>query len=185
KIAADISSAGGGVLVKLGAEAIKAGVGVTLPSRSGAGKGKGSQGEAAGPDVPQGAKATTSWQGSGPAPGVLGLEPGSVSSKAIQNYFPSTKNGSVEFVFDPKTNTFAVGKPTNNLGGSPHQQLAETIKSDGSTLVGGMFRRGPNGEVITNEFSGHYWKNWTPEVRAKFEQTLKQYDLNVKHHPGM
>ncbi|WP_262381794.1 DUF637 domain-containing protein [Pseudomonas veronii] len=57
KIAADISSAGGGVLVKLGAEAIKAGVGVTLPSRSGAGKGKGSQGEAAGPDVPQGAKA--------------------------------------------------------------------------------------------------------------------------------
>ncbi len=56
KIAADISSAGGGVLVKLGAEAIKAGVGVTLPSRSGAGKGKGSQGEAAGPDVPQGAK---------------------------------------------------------------------------------------------------------------------------------
>jgi hypothetical protein len=113
------------------------------------------------------------------------LEPGSASSKAIQNYFPSTKNGSVEFVFDPKTNTFAVGKPTNNLGGSPHQQLAETIKSDGSTLVGGMFRRGPNGEVITNEFSGHYWKNWTPEVRAKFEQTLKQYDLNVKHHPGM
>ncbi|MFP7638054.1 DUF637 domain-containing protein [Pseudomonas veronii] len=57
KIAADISSAGGGVLVKLGAEAIKAGVGVTLPSRSGAGKGKGSQGEAAGPDVPQGPKA--------------------------------------------------------------------------------------------------------------------------------
>ncbi|NNA90114.1 polymorphic toxin type 43 domain-containing protein [Pseudomonas sp. ICMP 8385] len=103
-----------------------------------------------------GAKATTSWQGSGPAPGVLGLEPGSASSKAIQNYFPSTKNGSIEFVFDPKTNTFAVGKPISNLGGSPHQQLAETIKSDGSTLVGGMFRRGPNGEVITNEFSGHY-----------------------------
>lgn len=76
-----------------------------------------------------GAKATISWQGSGPAPGVLGLETGSVSSKAIQNYFPSTKNGSIEFVFDPKTNTFAVGKPTNNLGGSPHQQLAETIKS--------------------------------------------------------
>ena len=132
-----------------------------------------------------GVKTPTSWQGSGPAPGVLGLEPGSVSSKAIQNYFPSTKNGSIEFVFDPKTSTFAVGKPTTNLGGSPHQQLAETIKSDGSALVGGMFRRGPNGEVITNEFSGHYWKNWTPEVRAKFEQTLKQYDLNVKHHPGM
>ncbi|MCK3846049.1 DUF637 domain-containing protein [Pseudomonas sp. W15Feb34] len=50
KIAADISSAGGGALVKLGAEAIKAGVGVALPSRSG--KGKATQGETASPDVP-------------------------------------------------------------------------------------------------------------------------------------
>ena len=44
KIAADINSAGGGALAKLAAEAIKAGVGITLPSRSGAGKGKGGQG---------------------------------------------------------------------------------------------------------------------------------------------
>ncbi len=132
-----------------------------------------------------GAKGVVTWQGSGPTPGVLGLEPGSVSSKAIQNYFPSTKNGSIEFVFDPKTSTFVVGKPAENLGGSPHQQLAKTINSDASTLVGGMFRRGPNGEMITNEFSGHYWKNWSPEVRVKFEQVLKQYDLNVKHYPGM
>ena len=52
KIAADISSAGGGALVKLGAEAIKAGVGVALPSRSGGGKGKATQGETASPEVP-------------------------------------------------------------------------------------------------------------------------------------
>lgn len=43
QIAADISSAGGGPLVKLGAEAIKAGIGITLPSRSGVGKGKSGQ----------------------------------------------------------------------------------------------------------------------------------------------
>ncbi len=135
--------------------------------------------------VAEGTKGNKNWQGSGPAPGVLGLEPGSISSKAIQNYFPSTKNGSVEFIFDPKTSTFAVGKPTSNLGGSPHQQLAKTIKADGANLVGGMFRRGPNGEVITNEFSGHYWKNWTPEIREKFEKALKEHNLDVKHNSGM
>ena len=43
KIAADINAAGGGALAKLAAEAIKAGVGITLPSRSGVGKGKGGQ----------------------------------------------------------------------------------------------------------------------------------------------
>jgi len=59
RIAADLGSAGGGVLVKLSAEAIKAGVGVTLPSRAGAGKGKGGQGDAATPDLPLGAKDTT------------------------------------------------------------------------------------------------------------------------------
>lgn len=132
-----------------------------------------------------GAKGGATWHGSGPAPGVLGLEPGSVSVKAVQNYFPSTKNGSIEFVFDPKTSTFAVGKPTTNLGGSPHQQLAKTIDADSSTLVGGMFRRGTNGEVIANEYSGHYWKNWSPGGRHKFEQTMKQYGLEIKHHPGM
>nr|WP_235387835.1 hypothetical protein [Pseudomonas fluorescens] len=58
QIAADISSAGGGPLVKLGAEAIKAGVGITLPSRSSSGKGKGSQVGAGSLEEAAGPKAT-------------------------------------------------------------------------------------------------------------------------------
>ncbi|WP_237499214.1 hypothetical protein, partial [Pseudomonas edaphica] len=27
-----------------------------------------------------------------------------------------------------------------------------------------FFRRGPNGEVIANKFSGYYWKSWTPAL---------------------
>ena len=114
------------------------------------------------------------------------MEPGSLSSKAIQNYYPSTKTGSIEFVFDTKTQTFVVGKPTDFRPGlSPHQQLVDSIKASDSTVVGGMFRRGKNGEFITNEFSGHYWQNWTPEVRSLFEQTMGKYGIKVEHRPGM
>jgi hypothetical protein len=48
-----------------------------------------------------------------------------------------------------------------------------------------MFKRGPSEEILTNEHSGHYWKNWTPEVRFNFEESMKQYGINVKHNPGI
>jgi len=63
-----------------------------------------------------------SFTGSGPVPGVIAVHPNVSSTKALENFVP--KNGSVEFVFDPKTNTFAVGQPKNpsasGLAGSPH-----------------------------------------------------------------
>lgn len=83
------------------------------------------------------------------------------------------------------TNTFAVGKPTVSLGGSPRQQLAESIGAQPSSVVGGMFRRGSDGEIITNEFSGHYWQNWTPEIRVDFVEAMKNYNVSVKHLLGM
>ncbi|WP_446001324.1 hemagglutinin repeat-containing protein [Stenotrophomonas maltophilia] len=130
-------------------------------------------------------KSSPSWKGSGPVDGVLALEPGSVSSTAIQNYFPGTRSKAIEFVFDPKTNKFAVGKPKANLGGSPHEQLGASIGGNPQELVGGMFSRGKNGEIITNEHSGHYWMNWSPEVRAQFEQAMKNYGIEIKHGAGM
>ena len=122
------------------------------------------------------------WSGSGPIPGVLGVNENSISSKAIQNYYPKT--GSVEFVFDAKTNTFVVGKPQNNVGGgSPHQNLANTINADqgAKTTLGGTFSRGQYGEIYTTENSGHFGKNWTEELRAQFVETMKGYGLNIKH----
>ena len=102
--------------------------------------------------------------GSGPAAGVLEVSPLVKSTKAFQNYNPSS---SVEFVFDAGSNRFVVGRAAG--AGSPHQNLAGTISGEGSSVVGGMFQRGSNGQILTNEFSGHYWQNWTPQIRTQFQ----------------
>ena len=119
------------------------------------------------------------WVGSGPTAGVLGVNASSTSVKAIQNFFP--KKGSIEFVFDPKTKTFVVGAPKSGFTGSPHQQLARSIGADEATVVGGVFRRGSNGQILTNEMSGHFWRNWSPQVRQQFTDTMSRYGLKVDH----
>ena len=125
----------------------------------------------------------TNWIGSGPTAGVLGVNTSSISVKAIQNYYP--KNGAIEFVFDPKSSAFAVGIPKSGFTGSPHQQLARSIGADESSVVGGMFFRGINGQILTNESSGHFWQNWTPRVRQQFQDKMKDYNLSIKHNQGM
>ncbi len=105
--------------------------------------------------------------GSGPAAGVLEVSPLVKSTKAFQNYSPGS---SVEFVFDPSSSRFVVGKAAG--AGSPHQNLAATINGN-SSVVGGMFQRGSNGQILTNEFSGHYWQNWTPQIRTQFQSFLE------------
>ena len=56
----------------------------------------------------------------------------------------------VEFVYDVKNNTFAVGKPKPyvNLTGLPHQKLAASIGVDATNIVAGMFRRGAAGQIM-------------------------------------
>lgn len=101
------------------------------------------------------------------------------SVEAIKNYNP--KEG-IEFVFDPKTNTFVVGKPnSSSFTGSPHQKLVQTINADGTIVVGGTFSRGSNGEILTTENSGHYGQNWTPEVRKQFREVMNSYGLSINH----
>jgi len=122
-----------------------------------------------------------SWKGSGPTSGVLGLEPASKSSGAVRHYSPPA-NEAIEYVFDPKTGKFAVGRPKDPLPlYSPHENLAEAIKSDRTEVLGGMFRRGQNGEFLTNEHSGHYGERWTLELRDKFVNQMKEYGIDVKH----
>ncbi len=83
------------------------------------------------------------------------------SFAALRNYNPK---GGAAYVFDPATGTFAVGRPAASAGlkGSPHEQLAQSIGADSSSVVGGTLTRGSNGAFITTEQSGHYWQNWTP-----------------------
>jgi filamentous hemagglutinin len=113
------------------------------------------------------------------------LEPGSISSKSINNYFPSTSTTSIEFVYDPTTSVFAVGKPNVNLQGSPHEQLAKTIGPSVDDVVGGIFRRNTvTGEILTNESSGHFHQNWNDEVRKVFIKDMDNYGVNVNHSEG-
>jgi len=64
------------------------------------------------------------FKGSGPVPGVIAVTD-NTSVGVLKNYNPA---GGIEFVFDPTTNTFAVGKPASGLfDGSPHQQLVQSI----------------------------------------------------------
>lgn len=116
------------------------------------------------------------FSGSGPARGILGLSAASKSNKAILNYFPK-KGESVEFIFDIKQKVFLVGTP----GKFKHYKLANTIGSKPSNVVGGMFSRGKNGEFITNEWSGTFWRNWNSTTREQFIKSMKQFGVNVSH----
>ncbi|WP_208449922.1 hemagglutinin repeat-containing protein [Burkholderia sp. BCC0419] len=122
------------------------------------------------------------FSGSGPVPGVIAITD-NTSVGALRNYNPS--GGGVEFVFDPTTNTFAVGKPKAGLfDGSPHQQLVQSIGANDKNIVGGTFSRAPDGSIITTENSGHYGQNWTPQIWNKFQQWLSdRVGVPVNHQP--
>ncbi|MBB4223937.1 two-partner secretion domain-containing protein [Variovorax guangxiensis] len=123
------------------------------------------------------------FSGSGPAPGVIAITDTS-SVNVLKTYTPSGRDG-IEFVFDPTTMTFAVGKPRSGLfEGSPHQQLAQSIGANDATVVGGTFSRAPDGSIITTENSGHYGQNWTPETWKKFQDWLSnRLGTPVNHQP--
>jgi hypothetical protein len=118
------------------------------------------------------------WSGSGPQSGVLGVNPSSTSTGALNNF---TNSEGVEFIFDPTTSTFLV-RGQNYQG--KHSLLAESIGAPTDQVVGGILKRSDNGSFITNESSGHFWQNWTPELRENYVETMRRYGLDVKHSEG-
>lgn len=120
--------------------------------------------------------ANNPWgSGAGPIPGTIGVAPSSESVAALRNYFPG-KN--VEYVFDPNSSTFLVGN------GMKHSPLAEAPGADTNTVVGGIFSRGENGEILSTEGSGHFWQNWAPEVRQQYVDFMNSKGFKVVHHEG-
>ena len=95
--------------------------------------------------------------GSGPVAGVIGITD-TTSVASLKNYYP--KDG-VEFVYDPTSNRFVAGKPKYHQlpSGSNHELLAYSIDADIRTVVGGTLNRGPQGEFLTSEQSGHFKDN--------------------------
>ena len=81
--------------------------------------------------------------------------------------------------------TFAVGRPDFGvrLGRSAHQKLADLIDG-GKNTVAGHFRRGPGGEIYTDENTGHYWKFWSDDVRHLLPETLSKWTGCKAVHEG-
>ena len=125
--------------------------------------------------------------GSGPVPGVLEVSLFRKSTKAFRNYKPS--HGQIEFIYDPDSARFLVGQPSaQSLPplSSPHEYLSSLIDGKKSRVVGGFFKRGSNGDILTNEMSGHFHQNWTPEIREEFRELLEMMTgQKVNHHAGM
>jgi len=121
--------------------------------------------------------AIPTWKGVGPVPSTFGVNASTSSTKALQNYSPK---GSVEYVFDPNTSTLVVG-----TGRQSHSPLAASINADVNRVVGGMFGRGPNGAMLTNEASGHFHQNWSASVRQQFTDMMQSRGFNHTHTEGM
>jgi hypothetical protein len=64
-----------------------------------------------------------------------------------------------------------------------HSPLAASIGADTNQVVGGIFKRGSNGSIQTNEGSGHFWQNWTPGIRQQFSDFMKSKGVDVSLPP--
>ena len=102
------------------------------------------------------------WSGSGPQEGVLGVNPASKSTGALQNF--TTNNGGVEFMFDPTTSTFLV---RGNSYPGKHSLLAQSIEAPTDQVVGGILTKSESGAFITNEASGHFWQKLDSRASRK------------------
>lgn len=118
-------------------------------------------------------------KGSGPIKGVLEVSDRVKSVGAVNNFSPK---GERDFVFDPTTGRFATGAD-QGVGG--HDFLGSAVGADKSTMVGGRLRRGPNGELQTNEWSGHYGMNWNESNRKAFEEFMTRHGISVTHTASM
>ncbi|ENW03210.1 polymorphic toxin type 43 domain-containing protein [Acinetobacter beijerinckii] len=126
---------------------------------------------------PTGEQAITNWRGSGPVHGVIAINQQSNTS-VLKKY----TGRSVEFIFDPKSNTFAFGSVSVFKNGSPHEQLVQSIgiKRNNNFTVGGIMSV-KNGVVSTTENSGHYGQNWTPKVREQFKLFMASKGIKLDH----
>jgi hypothetical protein len=122
------------------------------------------------------------WKGAGPTPGTFGVGPMTESVAGLRNYYP--RQGGIEFIFDPMSSTIVVGRARVQTG-SPHESLAASVGANPNRVVGGMFWRVDGGSIQTNEFSGHFWQNWTPQIRQQFVDFMNSKGLPTTHKEGM
>jgi filamentous hemagglutinin len=112
--------------------------------------------------------------GSGPSKGYIEVSDNYSSSNLVKTF----QGKGTDFVYDPVTKRFVMG---NNVGG--HTGIARVMGIDyaqESRIVGGrIFRK--DGILMTDESSGHFGQNWTPEIRAQFNEFMKSFGIEQTH----
>ena len=95
--------------------------------------------------------------------------------------FNSLEGESIDFVFDPLTGRMAVMSNKSITGG--HDYLRKSIKGKPENIVGGRLTKGRNSQSIeTDEWSGHYGDQWTPEIRQQFKEYLENMTGSKVNH---
>jgi hypothetical protein len=115
--------------------------------------------------------------GSGPVSDVHEVSSRVKSTGAFENLNPATPRN---FVFDPENEQLLVGEAMKDGG---HWGLATSVGMNEDTVVGGELIRGPDGEYLTNEESGHYGVSWTDSVRQQFGQFMASFGFTLQHTP--
>ena len=114
--------------------------------------------------------------GSGPASGFLEVSDAYASSKAVQNFASPT---ATDFIFDSQSGRFIMGD--GGILGHDGILAAGKITPSETTVGGTIWRE--NGSLMTDEWSGHYGQNWTPEIRQQFQNFMQQNGVNITHTP--
>ena len=125
--------------------------------------------------------------GTGNAPGIFEIGARAKSTAVVRQQL---SNGRLrEYVYLPDEGIFAINKQLDyrrtgpafpGSDGSPHSTIRSTLPKS-KNEVGGTIRF-ENGKYKTDELSGHYGRNWTDEIRAKFSQFMKEQGFEVEHH---
>lgn len=113
--------------------------------------------------------------GSGPASGYLEVSDAYSSSAAVRNF---ASPDPTDFIFDSQSERFVMG--TGPQGHNSILQAAGISPSD-SIVGGGIWRE--DGGLMTNEFSGHFGMNWTPEIRLQFQGFMQSNGVNITRFP--
>jgi len=124
--------------------------------------------------------------GAGNGPGIFEIGARARSTVVLRKQLADGKTR--EFVFLPNEGIFAINKQLDyrrtgprfpGSDGSPHSTIRSTLpKSD--VVVGGTIRT-RNGKLLSDEMSGHYGRNWTDELRRRFQEFMNEQGIEVEH----
>ena len=116
--------------------------------------------------------------------------------KGATNIPTKGSHDEMEFIFDTEQNIMIIGRRKDSRGleledggFSEHEQLADIIEDvdlgrhwrQKTDIVGGRIQVDSNGKLYTDERSGHFWRNWTPENRKQFVDFLKENGIDAQH----